>query len=187
MWLPDERELGSIDAVTASVTEANAPLIPTGLPIPGLEVFPAQGHKTERDILRWMIGFDKNFWMRKLNKKQTFFLSMQYFGQWISNYDDRIKQAVPIYPDASNYASLKEVESTFTLLMNTSYMSGQFTPQLVLAYDVRGAWMLQPSVNFIREPFRFMVQYSAIEGAFTSFGAFRDRDQLSFVVSYLLN
>jgi len=169
------------------IPEENAPMVPTGLPIPGLEALPAQGHKTERDIVRWMIGFDKNFWVRKLNKTQTFFLSMQYFGQCITNYDDRIKQAVMIYPDASDYASLKEVESTFTFLMSTSYLSGQLTPQLVLAYDARGAWMFQPQIGYLREPFRFLVQYSGIYGTFTNFGFFRDRDQISFVVSYLLN
>jgi hypothetical protein len=169
------------------IPEENAPLIPTGLPIPGLEALPAQGHKTERDILRWMIGFDKSLWIRKLNKTQTFFLSMQYFGQWISNYDDRIKNAVTIYPSTEEYASVKEVEGTFTFLMNTSYMSGQLTPQLVLAYDARGAWMFQPQIGFLREPFRFLIQYSGIYGSFTNFGFFRDRDQISFVVSYLLN
>jgi len=169
------------------IPEENTPLVPTGLPIPGLEVLPAQGHKTEKDILRWMIGFDKNLWIRKLNKTQTFFLSMQYFGQWIPNYDDRIKQAVPIYPDDSNYASVKEVEGTFTFLMNTTYFSGQLSPQVVVAYDARGAWMFQPQLGFLREPFRFLVQYSGIYGTFTNFGFFRDRDQISFVISYLLN
>ena len=64
---------------------------------------------------------------------------------------------------------------------------GLTVPQVALAYDVRGAWLIQPSINLLWEPFRFMIQYSNIEGNFTSFGAFRDRDQVSFVVSYLLN
>jgi len=169
------------------IPEVNTPLIPTGLPIPGLEALPAQGKKSEKDIFRWMVGFDKNLWIRPLNKTQTFFWSMQYFGQWIQDYDSRIKQAVPIYPNSSDYASLKEVESTFTFLTSTSYMSGQINPQIVVAYDVRGAWMFQPQVNLIREPFRFLIQYSGIYGTFTNFGFFRDRDQISFVVSYLLN
>ncbi len=169
------------------IPDENAPLIPTGLPIPGLEVLPTQGNKTERDILRWMIGFDKNVWIRSLNKTQTFFVSMQYFGQMILNYDDRIEQAVPIYPDDSNYAGLRELEGTFTFLTSTSYMSGQVNPQIVLAYDARGAFMFQPQVNFLREPFRFLIQYSGIYGSFTNFGFYRDRDQISFVISYLLN
>jgi hypothetical protein len=169
------------------IPEVNTPLVASGIPIPGLELLPAQGDKAEKDILRWMIGFDKSVWLRKLNKTQTFFVSMQYFGQYIPNYDGRIRQAVPIYPDSDNYAGLREVEGTLTFLTNTSYMSGQLNPQVVVAYDTRGAWMFQPQVNIIREPFRFLIQYSGIYGSFTSFGFFRDRDQVSFVVSYLLN
>ncbi len=169
------------------IPEENTPLIPTGLPIPGLEALPAQGHKTERDILRWMIGLDKNLWIRKLNPTQTFLVSMQYFGQWISNWDDRISMAAAIYPDELNYPSVRETESTFTLLTNTSYLSGKLTPQIVVAYNVRGAWMFQPQIGFLREPFRLLVQYSGIYGSFTSLGFFRDRDQISFIFSYLLN
>jgi hypothetical protein len=169
------------------IPEENTPLVPTGLPIPGLEVLPAQGQKTEKDILRWMIGLDKNLWIRKLNPTQTFLVSMQYFGQWISSYDDRISLPPAIYPDDTNYPSVREMESTFTLLTNTSYLNGKLTPQVVVAYNARGAWMFQPQIGYLREPFRFLVQYSGVYGSFTGFGFFRDRDQISFVVSYLLN
>jgi hypothetical protein len=134
-----------------------------------------------------MIGLDKNLWIRKLNPTQTFLVSMQYFGQWISNYDDRISMPPAIYPDDLNYPSVREMESTFTFLTNTSYLSGKLTPQVVVAYNARGAWMFQPQIGFLREPFRFLVQYSGVYGSFTSLGFFRDRDQISFVVSYLLN
>jgi hypothetical protein len=79
------------------------------------------------------------------------------------------------------------MESTFTLLTNTSYLNGKLTPQVVVAYNARGAWMFQPQIGYLREPFRFLVQYSGVYGSFTGFGFFRDRDQISFVVSYLLN
>ncbi len=75
----------------------------------------------------------------------------------------------------------------FTALASTMYRKGTINPQLALAYDVRGAWLIQPSVNLIREPFRFMIQYSAIQGNFTNFGAFRDRDQITFILTYLLS
>jgi hypothetical protein len=32
-----------------------------------------------------------------------------------------------------------------------------------------------------------MIQYSGILGNMASFGAFRDRDQITFILSYLLN
>jgi hypothetical protein len=169
------------------IPEENIPLVPTGLPIPGLEALPAQGHKTERDILRWMIGLDKNLWIRKLNPTQTFLVSTQYFGQWISNYDDRISNPPQLYPDDQNFPSVREVESTFTFLTMTSYMNGKLTPQVVVAYNARGAWMFQPQIGFLREPFRFLLQYSGVYGSFTSLGFFRDRDQISFVFTYLLN
>ncbi len=47
--------------------------------------------------------------------------------------------------------------------------------------------MFQPSVNYIFEPFRVMIQYSGIVGNMAGFGAFRDRDQITFIFSYLLN
>jgi hypothetical protein len=169
------------------IPEISIPLVPSGIPIPGLDLLPAQGDKAEKNILRFMLGLDKNLWLRKLNKLQTFFISLQYFGQDILNYDDRIKVSVPIYPDASDYPGVREIESVVTMLVNTSYMSGRLTPQMVLAYDVRGAWLVMPSLNYIFEPFRFMIQYSAVAGSFTNFGFFRDRDQITFIFSYLLN
>jgi len=169
------------------IPEISIPLVPSGIPIPGLDLLPAQGDKVEKNILRFMLGLDKNLWLRKLNKLQTFFISLQYFGQYILDYDDRIKVPVPIYPDESDYAGVREVESVVTMLVNTSYMSGRLTPQMVVAYDVRGAWLVMSSVNFIFEPFRFMIQYSAVAGSFTNFGFFRDRDQITFIFSYLLN
>ena len=103
------------------------------------------------------------------------------------DYDARMRQAVPMYPDPTEFPAVREVEGTITMLMNSMYMSGKIMPQMVLGYDVRGAWLIQPSVNVIQEPFRFMIQYSAIAGNFTGFGLFRDRDQISFIFSYLLN
>ena len=59
--------------------------------------------------------------------------------------------------------------------------------RVVVAYDVRGAWLFMPSIMFLHEPFRFNIQYSGVYGTFTNFGAFRDRDQISFMFTYLLN
>ena len=66
-------------------------------------------------------------------------------------------------------------------------MKGSLTPQMAAAYDLRGVWLVMPSINYIREPFRFGVQYAGIVGNYTSFGLFRDWDQIAFTVAYLLN
>ncbi len=169
------------------IPDINIPIQPLPISIPGVPGLPQNGEIPEKDFLRWMIGLDKNLWIRPLNKTQTFLVSMQYFGQWVPDYDGRMRQGVPLYPNPTEFPAVREVEGTFTLLTNTIYLSGRVTPQMVVAYDVRGAWLLQPSVNLLREPFRFMIQYSAIVGNFTGFGVFRDRDQISFIFSYLLN
>ena len=169
------------------IPDVNAPLVPTGLPIPGLEVLPANGSIPKKDVFRWVIGLDKNVWIRPLNQKRTFMCSLQYFGTWYQDYDERMALPAAIYPDPDNFSSIKEVESIFTFLMTSDFYGGNIIPQLVVAYDVRGAWMFQPSVNYNFEPFRFMVQYSGIVGNMTGFGVFRDRDQITFILSYLLN
>jgi len=153
----------------------------------GLPINPQTGTIPKKNILRFMLGLDKQMWIRPLNRTSMFFLSMQYFGQWVLDYDDRMKQPLQLYPSQVNFAALKESENTFTFLVNTMYRKGTLNPQFALAYDVRGAWLVQPSLGYIREPFRFMIQYSAIAGNFTNFGAFRDRDQISFILTYLFN
>ncbi|MEW6441081.1 MAG: DUF1302 family protein, partial [bacterium] len=148
---------------------------------------PTGGTIPEKDILRYMIGMDKQIWLRPLNRTSTFLVSLQYFGQWVPDYDSRMRQPILLYPSTSNFAGLRRHEHVVTAVLNTMYRKGTLQPQMAVAYDVRGAWLLSPAINFIWEPFRFGLQYSAIEGNFTNFGAFRDRDQITFLISYLLD
>jgi len=169
------------------IPEINTPLNPLPIPIPGIPGLPANGEIPKKDTLRWVIGLDKNIWIRPLNPKRTFMVSVQYFGAWVQDYDERMRVPLALYPDATNFTAAKELDGTFTFLMNTDYYGGDIVPQMVVAYDARGVWMVQPSVNYIFEPFRCMIQYSGISGNMAGFGAFRDRDQISFIFSYLLN
>lgn len=157
-----------------------------GFGLTGLPLQPQSGRIPEKNILRYMLGFDRSTWIRFLNPIATFFISFQYFGQWVPDYDDRMRQPLELYPDIVKFANVKETEHVFTAVANTQYRTGSLVPQLALAYDVRGTWLIQPQLTLIRGPFRFRVQYSAIEGNFTNFGAFRDRDQISLSVTYIL-
>jgi len=153
----------------------------------GIPINPQSGSVPRKNILRYMLGFDKSIWIRPLNKVNTFFISGQYFGQWVPDYDDRMKIPILVYPSLTKYAPVGEFEHVLTGMINTMYMKGNLQPQLAVAYDLRGAILLQPSVNFVWEPFRFMVQYSAIMGSFANFGFFRDRDQIAIIFTYLLS
>jgi hypothetical protein len=153
----------------------------------GIPLNPQSGEIPTKQSLKYMIGFDKQIWIRPLNRTNTFFLSFQYFGQTWPDYDKEMRQPLSLYPKATDFSGLRKTEQTFTGLVNTMYLNGRLSPQMVVAYDVRGAWLVQPSINYIWEPFRFMIQWSSIDGNFTNFGAFRDRDQITFIFTYLLN
>jgi|GEM_PF-323222 len=168
----------------------------------GIPLNPQSGLIAVKDALNWMIGFDKQIWIRSLNKKSMFFLSCQYFGKWYPDHDPKQYLAVPL-PDKylprpneitgepivqlSEYPMISEVSTIFTGMINTTYMNGNLNPQFAMAYDVDGIFLLLPQVTYIREPFRFMLQYAGIVGQFNNFGIFRDRDQISFTLSYMLN
>jgi hypothetical protein len=157
------------------------------LGVTGIPVNPQSGVITKKNIFRYMIGLDKQVWLRALNRRSTFTLSFQYFGQWIPDYDDRLVQAIPLYPSLTDYPKVYELEQLFTGLVTTTYLNGTLFPQLALGYDVRGAFLVLAAVNYVWDPFRFGIQYAGIEGNFTNFGIFRDRDQVSFLITYLLN
>jgi hypothetical protein len=60
-------------------------------------------------------------------------------------------------------------------------------------YDWEGAWLLQPSLTFIRDPWRFRIEYNWLEGRFITspvasvgIGTVRDKDNLAFRIDYLL-
>jgi hypothetical protein len=73
-----------------------------------------------------------------------------------------------------------------TLLISTSYAGGRIVPQLGAFYDWQGAWVAQPGVTFIRDPFRFAMDYTGVFGAPTGqFGAVLDRDNVRFQVEYV--
>jgi hypothetical protein len=168
----------------------------------GIPFSPQSGPIPVKNSLNWMIGFDKQIWMRALNKKSMFFTSFQYFGKWYPDWDKDQYLAVPkgdLYlaepnsitgepiPDLSQYPSIESVSSIFTGLISTNYMNGALNPQLAIAYDVRGVWLFLPSVMYIKEPFRVSLQYGGIVGNYTGFGVFRDRDQISVNFTYMLN
>ncbi len=184
---------------------------PRSFGLNGIPISPQSGNIAKRDILRWMIGFDKQIWMRKLNKTSMFFTSFQYFGQWIQ--DHRNDTVLPVadpnrfvpsdgrtdgpytvneitgepVPDYTGFPRVKKTEHILTMLVNTTYMKGNLAPQLAAAYDMRGVWLILPSINYIWSPFRFGIQYAGIVGNYTGFGLFRDRDQIAFTFAYLLN
>ena len=73
-----------------------------------------------------------------------------------------------------------------TLLVTTSYSGGRIVPSFGMFYDWQGAWVFQPGVALVRDPFRWIFDYTAVVGAPTGqFGAVRDRDNVRFQMEYV--
>jgi hypothetical protein len=172
------------------------------LGLAGIPVNPQSGVVPKQDIFRWMLGFDKQVWIRPLNKASMFLVSMQWFGTFYpSHVDNMVAPAaipdkfLPItnsitgepVPDYTQYPTVKQMENIFTATFTTNYLKGSLLPLMAVGYDARGAWLLLPQVQYTWEPFRFGIQYAAVLGNYVSLGLLRDRDQIAFTFAYLLN
>ncbi|MFN8640723.1 MAG: DUF1302 family protein [Candidatus Binatia bacterium] len=77
-----------------------------------------------------------------------------------------------------------------TLLISTSYFSGQVNPTFTLVYDWNGAWVVQPAVQLSRDPFRFTFSYSYLTANHLFGGSgvslLRDRDNVLFQIDYVI-
>jgi hypothetical protein len=73
-----------------------------------------------------------------------------------------------------------------TLLVTTSYSGGRILPSLGMFYDWQGVVVVQPGVTLVRDPFRFIFDYTYIAGPPTGqLGTLRDRDNVRFQMEYV--
>jgi hypothetical protein len=84
------------------------------------------------------------------------------------------------------FVNLDPYQIINTLSVSTSYYSGIVSPALVFLYDWQGAWLVQPGVTFVRDPFRLTVQYNYLDGQFNGIGFLRDRDNLIFQLEVVI-
>ncbi|MGH7786681.1 MAG: DUF1302 family protein [Candidatus Binatia bacterium] len=77
-----------------------------------------------------------------------------------------------------------------TLLIATSYYSGQVSPSLGIFYDWGGAVVVQPQLTLSYDPFRFVMSYSYLEANELKGGSgislLRDRDNVLFQLDYVI-
>ncbi len=160
------------------------------------------------DTLNFVLGWDMNQYITALNPTQSFFFSTQFFYRHIFDFIECTSpdssgngtpcMAVPV-PQPNNstrVVPIPEDQFLHTLLINTTYNTSipftdttvQTTPGFGMFYDWQGMLVFQPSVRFVRDPWRFIVDYTNINsGQFKSiFGLVRDRDNVRFQLEYVL-
>lgn len=84
------------------------------------------------EVVRWVVGWDRNTFIPWLNRRRAFLLSAQVFGQRILEHNE-VKTTfgptgMPEYEE--NYL--------FTLLFQGWYQNDRLNPQLIIAHDMEG-------------------------------------------------
>jgi hypothetical protein len=94
-----------------------------------------------------------------------------------------MKIPVESYP-SGEFITQPSYDQKLTLVTATSYMEGTLTPQLVLIYDPRGAFMYIPSIEKSFQPWIFKLAYYGMSGdRDVSVAMLRDRQQVTFQIS----
>jgi hypothetical protein len=138
------------------------------------------GSVPEKNVFRYMVGLDKNFWFRAINDTSMINLYLQYFAESYQDYDSRMRIPVNSFP-SGEFIKQPRYDQKITLVTSTSYMSGTLTPQLALIYDPRGAFLYIPSIEKSFQPWIFKLAYYGITGdEDVSVGILKDRQQVSF-------
>ena len=171
---------------------------------------PVQGKVLQRDTFNFAAGLDVNRFVRWLNPSQTIFITTQFFYKHV--FDSPGDLVLPVSsrliavdksiliigtgcgPKSARRACrleprlfhLDDDRFLHTLQVTTSYYGGRIVPSYGMFYDWQGAFVFQPGAAYVRDPFRFIIDYTRIEAAPTGqFGAVRDRDNVRFQVEYV--
>jgi hypothetical protein len=111
---------------------------------------------SDTDMFRWVLGWDRNTWIRPLNKNKAFLFSAQVFGEHFLDHELESaplgKVGMPNWED--NYI--------FTLLIKGWWMNDLLSPQIITAYDYEAeAGTVAPSVDWlINDNWRLIVGFN---------------------------
>lgn len=99
---------------------------------------------SESDVFRYVVGWDRDIFIRPLNRNKAFLLSTQIFGQHIL---DHVHGSGPL--GTTGMPDFKE-NWILTALFKGWWMQNRFSPQILAAYDVRAqAAVVSPSIDWI--------------------------------------
>lgn len=137
-----------------------------------------------RNVLRWMLGFDRNIWMRWLNPNTTIFLTGQFFNTHVLNPPNDLAVAAT-HPETLNPLRQRSHEMLLIVGGSTNYLSGYITPSPAIAYDPRGTVTVIPGFNWnINTNWTLGVKYANVMGVWHGLGLFKDRDTLWVRLTY---
>lgn len=99
---------------------------------------------SESDVFRFVIGADKNVFIRSINERRAFLLSAQLFGQHL--VDHELEQATLGKVGMPDW----ETGLIGTFLIKGWWLADRLSPQLIMAYDFKsGAFVAEPSLDWL--------------------------------------
>jgi hypothetical protein len=201
-----EHEAGFIPERNLNVCPKN-PQSPRGCPS-GRNPISSPGSIPYADILRWEIGFDRFFFARFLNPTNSFVLSTSAVASYNASetgnsthdfhFNGQLKPGlVRRVPGGQlqtrgafqeDFVNANKLDAQFQMTFQTDYLHGRLQPRMTFIQFVRGTFAFHPTIVYRwNDSLLFQADYQNINGAYQSLGFFRDRDQLSFRVTYQLN
>ena len=123
-------------------------------------------------------------------------MTTQFFYRHI--FDHERLQAVPVNEPNNSLRTVPVPANLFlqTLLINTTYnaklpmteVNLQITPGFSMFYDWQGMLLFQPSLRFVRDPWRLIVDYTTINSGVYRYqlALARDRSNVRFQIEYVL-
>ena len=99
---------------------------------------------SESDVFRFVVGADKNVFIRPLNQNRAFLLSAQIFGQHLMDWE---RQSATL-----GEIGMPDWETNFigTFLIKGWWLSDRLSPQIITAYDFKaGAFVIEPSIDWL--------------------------------------
>jgi hypothetical protein len=107
---------------------------------------------SESEVVRWVVGWDRNTFIPFLNQRRAFLLSAQAFGQHILEHHEFTgSSAFPGTPPPGKIGMPDHQDNYFfTFLIQGWYMNDRLNPQIIMAHDLEAAHTtIAPAIEWI--------------------------------------
>ncbi len=167
------------------------------------------------DYVRWVVGYDRNFFFRPLNPSNSFILVAAYNSSFNltekGGKDFRYPNTKPGHPntriiprkgwncsipalcigiDPHDYEDAYQYEGFLQATVRTDYMHGKLEPGLTFIADISGMFTVNPSISYrLSDNVLLGANYIAIQttGRKAGIGTFRAHDMLQLRMTLQLN
>jgi hypothetical protein len=170
------------------------------------DCIPQGGSVPRADFLRWELGYDRFFFFRPFNPSNSFIWVTAFVGSYnmdeTSNKDFfQSGQQKPgtypkfvngkwqhLQPATTDFVQLQKVDMFMQSHITTDYLHGRLSPAVTVIANALGTYVVASQLTYRwSDSLIFDAYYTAVGGAFSGAGFFRDRDQVALRATYQLN